>query len=161
MMLRSITTITIGLFCTFSFPIAAQESTPLPNPLENAQVGEWALYQQPNGSEILHRVTDRSDTTVTVRTQIYVRGKLMDQEIQKVNITHPTMTEEQEYEISKDNLLIKDTYLPCIVFTKDTIQIWVSEKVPVYGQVQVIMNDKPTMQLIDWGIDLPDEQENE
>ncbi|RJP59176.1 MAG: hypothetical protein C4541_06715 [Candidatus Auribacter fodinae] len=126
----------------------------LPNPLADAQVGEWAYYTQPHGNEVFYQVIKRDGSIITVLAQVYLQGKLMNQERTEVDVNIPPLADQaSEYTMSEEELTIKDTVLPCTVFSNDTIKIWTSEKIPVYGQVKVTINDATTLELSSWGFE--------
>lgn len=153
------------LLCSFVLiPVYAQDQKEtIPNPLRDAQVGEWAHYSQQSGTEVIYKVIDKKDMNVVILTQVYYRGKLMNQERTTVNINAPQLEENrQKYAISQESVTVKDTVLPCNVFEADKVKIWTSENIPVYGQVKITVNGTPTMELVDWGIDTqkPVEEDN-
>lgn len=131
-----------------------EETNDMPKPLENSVVGEWARYSQPAGNEILYTITAREESKITIKYEIFYKGKLVDEESQTVDInSQPNLMDSQEgkYKISKENITYKDEEIPCHVIEMDNIKIWTSEKIPVYGQVKITYNDTPTLELMDWG----------
>lgn len=131
------------------------------NPIKDAKVGEWALYEMTGGMQQKQSVVARDDNSVTIKIDIIMTGKVVNSATTKINFDQitakpgvhgasgikPTMGEE--------SVEIKGKKVQCATMTMETqgrtMKSYMSKDVPVYGLVMTTMDGKPMMKLIDYG----------
>jgi tricorn protease len=132
-----------------------------PNPLFDAQVGEWARMKMtvPRGEfEITRRVIEVSDAEVTIGTTMHMAGVSQEQEPQKRPRTRLLGPPEGgPATFGREKRAVAGKELDCIVmtFARDGHEdkVWYCPEVPVTGAVRHERDGTVIFEILDWGKD--------
>jgi len=142
---------------------AAAAADPAPQPLRDARVGEWALYDLEGQMQVKYTVIEVTDEAVTIRMESTKDGEV----VYSNDMPHPRSSraeETPEGEIppdmprprySEDTLEVNGKTLECTVVELETefekTRSWICDDVPVNGLVRLEEGGVVTQKLLDWG----------
>ncbi len=130
-----------------------------PNPIKDAKVGEWVLYQMMGPMQQKQTVTAVHKDAVTVKIDIIMNGKVVSTVSNKIRFDQkgPGAPPQgsPKFKMGKATVQVKGHSLDCITTEVKaqgkTIVTYISPDIPVFGVVQTNMNGQPLMKLLDWG----------
>jgi tricorn protease len=141
-------------------PAAATEEGP-PNPLFDAEVGEWVRlkFTGPRGAiEVTRRVTGVSDDEVTMTVTAFVEGRAVDERTEqrpRSRVLAPLDGSPAAF--GRERLTVAGRELDCVVMTYTRAgaeeRAWFAAEVPVTGVVRQERAGAVVAELLDWGKD--------
>jgi len=157
--------IVLAIVTALAVSAAAFDPKELPNPLANAKVGDWALYDMSGRFQMRYTVVAVSDASITLKMETYANGESVFSREMEFPLggdappAVPGMKEmpedPPEPKYSKDKVTIDGKTLDCtlmeVTFDGKTTKTWISGDIPVQGLVKVESEGAPMMTLLDWG----------
>lgn len=127
------------------------------NPLDDARIGEWVLYEMPDGSSQKMTVVKVDDKGTTIKMELITSGK-PNQEKEKVfpkNINPLTGSPDAPKPVITDGkAVVKGKELKCKVVSISVgrkVSQYVSPDIPVVGVIKVVVDDDVKLKLKDYG----------
>lgn len=152
--------------CIFLCVLAAMLALPvaglagdLPNPIKDAKVGEWALYQMMGPMQQKQTVVAVDKDSVTIKIEMIMNGKVVSTVSNKMLFSQmgpkARPKDAPQLKLGKATVQVKGRSLDCITSTVQaqgkTIVTYISTQVPIYGVVKSTIGGQVMMQLVDWG----------
>lgn len=144
----------VSLFALVSVSFASQQE----NQWSKFNVGSWVLYDLGNGMQQKQTLVDKSAIDITVKTEMVIAGNTIPGAEIKIPLDAAAQTgakaeAQPKVKETSGSIEIKGKVASCKIYEVTTDQgvskSWVAENIPG-GVVQIIINDKVTMKLVDY-----------
>lgn len=152
----------------------------IPNPLGDAEVGDWVRYavsadgNQEQRMTVVRRQGEGDDLKITVKYDTYSQGKLVNSgqtihDAKDFTNELPAQAGHAEINIDEEEVEVKGTTLVVTVVrfaeepeegkkTGKTREWYLSDDIPVYGVIKQVENGEKTSSLLDFGFADPKEE---
>ncbi len=144
-------------------PEAEASTAPqIPNPLYDAQPGEWIKLKQSAGgleAYMILEVVDADEESVTIHMSIEQGDRHMDgPEREAERERYIELTDPDEVQVRHEKATVGDTEFDCTVLTRTNprgveVEQWISNDVPVTGLVKIVRGGEVIRELVEWGTD--------
>ncbi len=138
-------------------PLQALELKDLPNPLKDAKIGEWVLYESPGNIKMKQEIINVSPEEITLKMTMSKEGKKSTSMESKIPKDLKKLLKEigaKNIKITKGNITVKGKELNCYILESEfngmKSKTFMSVDIPVSGLIQSDLNGKTSMKLIDF-----------